>query len=229
MATTSDEFVRHLTRSHRVIVLGGLAVIAHGLSRATMDADIWLDPMDSPETWTNALAGACRSFPHVTMHGLPGWRKINEKEIPEVAEATGMVRLRGLNCPIDIFRRPNEYVEDAFEEVFNRATRNDDGTWLPDPLDLLQSKLDTGREKDRQDMLHLEGVVRARYIEALPTATAAEAAAMLDRFSEWQVLRAALANPDAAVRDLANEHLREFAQAGDPFSRAILDGREIPG
>ena len=51
---------------------------------------------------------------------------------------------------------------------------------------------------------------------------------MLKRYSEWQVLRAALANPAPVVRELAMQHLREFAEAGDPFSLAILEGREIP-
>jgi len=51
---------------------------------------------------------------------------------------------------------------------------------------------------------------------------------MLGRYSEWQVLLAALKNPSDEVRELAMTHLREFAAAGDPFSQAILEGREIP-
>jgi len=46
MGTKSDEFIRHLSREHRVVVIGGLAVIAHGLSRGTMDANVWLEPLD---------------------------------------------------------------------------------------------------------------------------------------------------------------------------------------
>lgn len=33
-----------LARKHRVVMLGGLAVIGHGLSRLTYDSDVWLDP-----------------------------------------------------------------------------------------------------------------------------------------------------------------------------------------
>ncbi len=55
-----------------------------------------------------------------------------------------------------------------------------------------------------------------------------EARAMLDRYSEWRVLQAALTNPCEEVRELATTHLHEFAEAGDPFSQAILAGREIP-
>jgi hypothetical protein len=46
--------------------------------------------------------------------------------------------------------------------------------------------------------------------------------------TDWQVLQAALENPSAEVHELAMTHLREFAEAGDPFSQAILEGREIP-
>ncbi|WP_353568452.1 hypothetical protein [Haloferula sargassicola] len=100
---------------------------------------------------------------------------------------------------------------------------------LPHPLDLIETKLNTDRERDFTDILFLESLVRAEYAERLPTATPEEAAAMLHRFSDWQVLRVALTNPHAAVQDLARSHLEEFAEAGDPFSQAILAGREIPG
>lgn len=88
--------------------------------------------------------------------------------------------------------------------------------------------LDTGRDKDLYDIQHLESLVRAEYKIRLPLATLEEAQEMLGRYSEWQVLTAALENPSAAVRELAMTHLREFAAAGDPFSLAILDGRELP-
>ena len=78
------------------------------------------------------------------------------------------------------------------------------------------------------DIQFLEDKVRAEYRAQLPTATLEEAVALLDRYSEWQVLQAALENPSPEVRELAMSHLREFAAAGDPFSLAILEGREIP-
>ena len=118
-------------------------------------------------------------------------------------------------------------IED-FEAVASRAKRNGDGTLLPEPLDLIQTKLGTSRDRDQQDSLFLESLVRADYRKRLPAATLAEAREMLERYSEWQVLQAALENPDAEVRELATTHLREFAAAGDPFSQAILEGREIP-
>ena len=228
MATTVQTFIDHLTRNHRVVILGGVAVIAHGYSRHTQDADIWLDPLSSADEWAEVIASVCRIVEGVTIHRLPGWVEISGAEIASAVEETGMLRILGLDCPLDIFRRPNEFKEVEFNEVALRTSRSGDGTLLPDPLDLIQSKMDTGRDKDFRDIQHLESVVRADYKKRLPAASLAEAQAMLERYSEWQVLTAALENPLAEVRELAMTHLREFAAAGDPFSHAILEGRELP-
>ena len=228
MATTVQTFIDHLTRNHRVVILGGVAVIAHGYSRHTQDADIWLDPLSSADEWAEVIASVCRIVEGVTIHRLPGWVEISGAEIASAVEETGMLRILGLDCPLDIFRRPNEFKEVEFNEVALRTSRSGDGTLLPDPLDLIQSKMDTGRDKDFRDIQHLESVVRADYKKRLPAASLAEAQAMLERYSEWQVLTAALENPLSGVRELAMNHLREFAAAGDPFSQAILEGRELP-
>ena len=228
MAIPVQDFIDRLTPDHRVIVIGGLAVIAHGYPRHTKDADIWLEPMASSSDWAAVIEGICADLPGTSIHRLPGWVQVSGGEIAAAIEETGVVRIVGLDKPLDIFRRPNEFGEDAFEHVAARASENGDGTLLPDPLDLVQSKLDTGRVQDRRDMDHLESLVRAEYKQRLPTAAPEEALAMLGRYCEWQVLRAALANPAPEVRELAMRHLHEFAEAGDPFSLAILEGREIP-
>lgn len=228
MAIPVQNFIDGLSETHRVIILGGLAVIAHGYSRHTQDADIWLDPLSSSGEWADVVMNLCARFPDASIHQLPGWTEVTGSDVSLAVEQTGLIRILGLSCPLDIFRRPNEFEELAFDEVAARAARNQDATFLPDPLDLIQSKLDTGRDKDVRDIQHLESVVKMDYQKRLPTATPEEAAAMLARYSEWQVLVAALENPHAEVRELAMTHLREFAAAGDPFSLAILEGREIP-
>jgi hypothetical protein len=93
---------------------------------------------------------------------------------------------------------------------------------------LIQSKLDTGRAKDLYDIQFLESLVREDYQRRLPVTTFEEAEAMIERFSDWQVLQSALENPLPEVRELAMTHLREFAEAGDPFSKAILEGKPLP-
>ncbi|GAA5131924.1 hypothetical protein JIN84_07415 [Luteolibacter yonseiensis] len=228
MAETVQSFIDELTRQHRVVILGGLAVIAHGYSRHTQDADIWLDPLSSAQEWADAVESACAKTKGTTIHGLPGWVEISGAEVAHAAEETGMLRILGLNLPLDIFRRPNEFEEIDFDSVVSRTSPSGDGTLLPDPLDLIQSKLATGRDKDLKDIQHLESVIRADYKKRLPAATLEEATQLLERFSEWQVLQFALENPLLGVRDLAMTHLHEFAEAGDPFSKAILEGRELP-
>ena len=228
METPTDHFVRLLTRSHRVVVLGGLAVIAHGFSRSTYDGDIWLDPLATSREWASFLEKACADFGGLTIHRLPGWIQVSGDDVIDAVDETNMVRVQGLDCPLDIFRKPNEIEVSDFDAVCRRAKLRGDGTLLPDPLDLIQSKMDTGRDKDLHDIQHLESVVRTDYKQRLPSASFAEAQAMLGRYSEWQVLTVALANPLSEVRELAMIHLREFAAAGDPFSQAILEGRELP-
>ena len=139
-----------------------------------------------------------------------------------------MVRILGLDCPLDVFRKPNEFPPDCFDEVFDRGTINSDGTHLPDPLDWIITKLNTGRDKDLDDSRHLESVIRERYRSLLPSASLGEARALFDRFPDWEVCQIALENPAQEVRDYAIDCLREMASEGDPFSQALLEDRRIP-
>lgn len=228
MGTTAGQYITALAEKHRVIVIGGLAVIAHGFNRPTMDADVWLEPLDSPAAWADTLEQVCSRFPGLSVHTLPGWRRIAGSEIAAAAEEVGMVRVLGLDCPLDIFRRPNEFPADAFNEVLSRSTRNNDGTWLPDPIDLAISKDLTNREKDAHDIRFLESKVRGLWVARLPTAELEEVRAMFDRFVDWRTCETALSNPDSAVREIALGYLREFAADGDPFSQAILANAPVP-
>jgi hypothetical protein len=228
MGATSGEFIAALAAEHRVILIGGLAVIAHGYNRPTKDADIWLEPFDSPQAWAQALNQICAKFQGLTLHSLPGWEIISGSEIAEAADEVGMIRVLGMDCPVDIFRKPNEFPTDSFDEVFTRATSIADGTKLPDPLDLIITKLNTGRDKDLHDSQHLESVIRERYRNILPTASLDEVKHLLERFVDWEVCKIALDNPNQNIRDYVIDCLREMAAEGDPFSQALLEEREIP-
>lgn len=228
MGTSTGEFIAALTADHDVIVIGGLAVIAHGFNRPTKDADIWLAPMSSPGEWAEALERTCGRFAGLSLHTPPGWRKVSGAEVALAAEEVGMVRVSGLECPLDVFRRPNEFEAESFGEVRSRATRNADGTWLPDPLDLAISKNLTNRDQDFHDVTYLESLVRSRWVEQLPTADAETARGLFDRYVDWRTCQAAMQNPDETVREMAMAYLRELAAEGDPFSRDLVEGREIP-
>jgi hypothetical protein len=99
---------------------------------------------------------------------------------------------------------------------------------LPDPLDLVVTKLNTGRQQDLEDAQFLESLVRKHYAEVLPTASIGEVKELFDRFLDWQVCEHALKNPSQEVRDYTHMCLEEMAGEGDPFSQAILEKRPIP-
>ncbi len=225
-----DGFMRALTRNHRVVLLGGLAVIAHGLSRATKDADIWLEPLDSPEEWARALSEVVAAFPQTSIATLPRWMPIRTTaEIARAAAEIGMVRVLGLECALDVFRRPNEIEESAFDEVWGRATLKDDGVFLPDALDLLVSKQDTQRDSDQEDIHFLESKVRRELGARLAVATPEEAAAIFARYVDHVVCERALANPLPEVRAQALALLTELADSGDWFARDVLaKGTDAP-
>lgn len=63
-----DQFMRRLAREGRVLILDGLAVIAHGFSRTTKDADVWLEPFSDGRTWAEHLIAVCMEFPGTTVH-----------------------------------------------------------------------------------------------------------------------------------------------------------------
>jgi len=71
MGTPTDRFIRQLTSGHRVIALGGLAVIAHGHSRSTLDGDIWLEPMGDSAAWAATIEAECNAFGNLTIHHAP--------------------------------------------------------------------------------------------------------------------------------------------------------------
>ena len=47
MGTTdsAELLISALATKHRVLMLGGMAVISYGLDRKTKDVDVWLEPM----------------------------------------------------------------------------------------------------------------------------------------------------------------------------------------
>jgi hypothetical protein len=220
--TESDEVVRRLADEFRVLTLGGLAVIATGLSRNTYDADIWVEPFASPEEWSNHLSPILYASGTAQPVAIGSWEKITRENLAQVISRDGVIRLDGLERPLDIFRAPNQLPIEDFDEIWDRAQLQDDGTRLPDPIDLLVSKQETGRDKDRADIIFLEGKIEADYLARLPAVSADEAARMLGRFLTPRVAEAALAHPDNGVGELARKFLHELAEEGDPYAAEIL-------
>ena len=147
--TNADAFTCALAARHRVVLLGGMAIIGYGLSRKTKDVDIWLDPLPSSKTWAAELNACLDSFSDVYRRSLAEQRVISAEEVAAEIEDAGVLRMGGFDRDIDVFRRPNELGVESFDEVWNRSNKElTGGMRLPDPLDLHISKADTGREHD---------------------------------------------------------------------------------
>jgi len=218
----SDAVIRLLSAEFRVLTLGGVAVIATGLSRNTCDADIWVDPFASPDEWADRLAPRLYETCGAQPVAIGSWEKIEREALPTVIARDGVIRLTGLERPLDIFRVPNQLGIEDFSGVWSRALPMDDGTRLPDPIDLLVSKQETGRDKDRADIIFLEGKIEADYLARLPRVSADEAVRMLGRFLTPRVAEAALTHSDEGVTQLARRFLHELATEGDPYAAEIL-------
>ena len=219
---TAAELTASLARRHRVLMLGGLAVIGHGLSRSTYDSDVWLDPGLPVDEWCRAVRAMTEGQSHLEILSMGNWESVSEEDFSAVILRDGVVRITGVNQPMDIFRKPNQLEPEEFDEVWTRSVILEDGTRLPDPIDLLVSKQETGRDKDRADIIFLEGKVEADYLARLPKVSADEAAHMLRRFLTPRVAEVALAHPDNGVGELARKFLHELAEEGDPYAAEIL-------
>jgi len=199
-----------------------MAVIAHGRSRHTKDFDIWLEPFGSPEAWAEHLTVALREFPESYVWSLAQRRKLEPMEIADEIGDFGVLRIGGLNLPVDVFRKPNEFEPEDFERVWSQSTVMQDGVRLPNAIHLYVTKLNTGREHDLDDIAFLEGRVKAKFRQRLPVCDFAEAKDMLDRFVDPEVLQYGLDNSNADVREHVLALLHEFEAEGDPYSRDIL-------
>ncbi len=106
--------------------------------------------------------------------------------------------------------------------ICKRRTPLGDGTRLPDVIDLLITKQDTGRDKDIQDIAFLEAKAERQYREKLPIASEEDASRMLERFITPSVAELALQHLGPKVRAMTLQFLREMADDGNPYARDIL-------
>lgn len=181
-----------LASTSRVVLLGGLAVIAHGLQRATKDAAAWLDPLQDEKSWSDRV-----------------------------------IRIMGADRPLDLFRQPHQLELGDFDAVWEAAKPLENtGIRLPDEVDLLLTKEDTGREHDLADILFLQHKAEQRFAKVIRSCGYSDAVAIFDRFLTRQVAEAALENSDEQISQLALAHLQELAAAGDPYAQDLVAKRQ---
>ncbi len=228
MAATLQQFLARVATRQRAVLIGGLAVIAHGLSRPTKDGDAWLDPLGSADEWARVLIETLHEFDGLKLWSLAGRHPLTEGEIGAEAADSGVLRVCGLVADLDLFRKPNVFECEDFDAVWQRAAIWAEDVRVIDPLDLILTKDSTGRDQDMHDIHFLESKIRADLGGRLATATLAEAEAIFARYVDHVVCERALANPDAAVRERAKGLLAELAAEGDWFARDVL-ARESAG
>lgn len=222
MGTKVEQFIECLSKRGRIVMLGGLAVIAHGLARSTKDADIWLEPFSNEEEWSKVLENVLTGFQGIQPYDLRERRAIKRLEIENVVARDGVIRITGLDRPLDVFRIPHNFETKDFDEIWERAIVGISPIRVPDEIDLLISKEQTSRPQDIADISFLEEKARRRLCRVLTTCSYDKAASMFKRYTDHVTCRAALQNTDSKVCDLALGLLKQLAQSGDPFSVEIL-------
>jgi hypothetical protein len=219
-----QDFIRALSARTRVLLLGGHAVIHYGMHRETKDADIWCEPLADPESWATLLSAIIADFPECYVWDLAARRKIDSAHVPTLIADLGVIRIGGLNLPLDIFRRPNNLDEEDFAHAWTagKPMVGEANLRVLDEIEMIVTKEDTDRHRDREDITFLESRIRERLSPILAACSPEEARAHFARYADHVTCEAALRNPHPEVRALATETLREFAAAQNPFARELL-------
>jgi hypothetical protein len=218
----AHEVVTRLARSNRVIVLGGIAVILHGMSRHTKDIDIWLDPLDNEQLWSGALQQVLEAGDLTAARVANDAGRFTPVPVNAIAEAVArdrFIRVLGADRPIDVFRVPNHLAVQDFDEVWERSKELPDGTRLIDEIDLVVTKMETGRPHDEADIRFLQEKIERAYEERLRACSPNEAAAVFERFPMPDIAAfAATEAADPKVRQLGFDLLDNLSAAGDPYA-----------
>ncbi len=229
MAATIEarDLVAELAQKRRTVLLGGLAVILHGLNRNTKDIDIWLDPSPDADAWASSIRELLQKHPTLLPNRIgsdPGtWIPISLDSLSAVGREDRMIRITGTDRPIDIFYIPNELESADFESIWQRAKVLEDGIKLIEEIDLIVTKQSTGRPHDESDIRFLNDKVEATYRNRLETCSAAEAADLLARFATPEIAAYAFRkSKDQDVRTLGMNLLEEMRVEGDPFAAELI-------
>lgn len=226
MEITAEKFIESLASSNRVLLLGGLAVIAHGLERMTRDVDIWLDPTADAQAWSVSLNETLAKTPTAQPYDLAAKQPVTADTIPEVVAQYGVIRIIGLDRPIDVFREPNNLETGDFNKAWEHASISLGNVRVMDAIDILLTKEGTRRAQDIADMSFLERKIHMHLERILPCCGYAEAKTIFDRYADAQTCALALGNPDRKIRALATETLDNLARDGDLHASEILRGRD---
>jgi hypothetical protein len=227
---TAQEAVAFLASKRRTVLLGGMAVILHGLSRNTKDYDIWLDPLPDVQSWAapiQQLLSRESSLQACRISAFVGWKPIIVGDVPVVGTEDRLIRIVGVDRPIDVFYVPNELEAVDFEGVWERGTSLEHGLRLIEAIDLIVTKQLTDRPQDEADIRFLTSKIETQYRERLKTCSEVEAISMLDRFATPEIAAIAVReSKEDSIRALGWRILHEMRENGDPFAAEFIGEME---
>jgi hypothetical protein len=223
---TAQEAVAFLASKRRTVLIGGLAVILHGLSRNTKDYDIWIDPVPDVQSWAAPIQQLLTREPSLQAQRIStfgGWKPIGVGEIAAVGHEDRLIRISGVDRPIDVFFGPNELEPSDFEGVWERGIPIEHGVRLIEAIDLIVTKQLTDRPQDETDIRFLTNKIEAKYRARLRTCSESEAVSMLDRFATPEIAAMAVReSKQDSIRAIGWRILREMRENGDPFAAEFI-------
>ena len=225
MENTAEKFIEDLASRARIILIGGLAVIAHGFSRTTKDADIWMEPCTDNGQFSEILLSALNPKSKLSFYDLRNQSVIKDRtaeNIESTIEKDSVIRIIGLDRPVDVFRIPNNMDADEFDNIWSRSKDISKNIRVLDEVDLLLTKEGAGRSHDLADITFLESKIRKSYCDELKSADYARVLSLFSRYYDYATCGAALENKNKEVRQLSIKYLNELKDSGDPFAIEIL-------
>ncbi|MDQ3624217.1 MAG: hypothetical protein M3463_17300 [Verrucomicrobiota bacterium] len=225
---SAEEIATLLAVRRRALLIGGMAMILHGLNRTTRDVDLWLDPGMGPEEWAENVAQFLRDNPELRLTRIAVETNVTSAEIAGVIAEDRVVRLHGADRPIDLFRIPHQLEEIDFEAAWTRSLPLETGKLrLIEEIDLIVSKQFTGRAHDESDIRFLEEKIEESGRQKLRHCSEEEARRLFERFTTPMLASfAAREAEQPKVRNLGLAVLQELANEGDPFAEELLEGIE---
>ncbi len=225
--TPASTVAQELAQQIRTLVLGGTAVILHGLNRATKDLDLWLDPNPDEKSWATPIEKILQTHPEIHAVYLDDntgkWESANRTQIALCGVKGRVLRLMGGDRPIDIFFVPNELEKEEFDKIWERAVPLKDGSRLLDEIDLIITKQLTDRPHDTADVNFLQAKIEDKLCRELPIQSYEYAVLQFQRFRSAKTAHSATKNKAASVQKLGIDILQELARSGDPFAAEYLE------
>ncbi|MFZ2655916.1 MAG: hypothetical protein WAX69_13380 [Victivallales bacterium] len=203
MDSKSERLVRLLCKKNRVVLLGGMAMLAHGFARFTRDIDIWLDPSKGIDSWSKTLTAAVSCFKKTTFISVRTKKEVLASQVQSLVKKEEMIRLTGLDMDVDVFFRPNNLRTEDFDSVWSRSSEKEKGLNIPDEIDLGLTKMGTERIQDRIDIEWLDAKIIPILSKKLESCSLDEAGIVFSRITSIPLLKSAMKNSNPHVRSLA--------------------------